>query len=142
MREACKITTYQEESQLYYLRSYTPGGLHCLAQTDSLDYPKEDNVSLLSAHKRFFKNCCSGTVVSIFLPPLSSTLSTPTFDPQSFPPLALSIGPLYMFLDLTLPLLSPNIPLPTGLCQFVLYFHVSVSIVLTCLFCRLGSTYR
>ena len=35
----------------------------------------------------------------------------------------------------------PPSPLPSGHCQFVLYFHVSVSILLTCLFCWLGSTY-
>ena len=39
------------------------------------------------------------------------------------------------------PLLSPS-NLPSGHCQFVLYFHVSGSILLTCLFCWLGSTYR
>ena len=34
----------------------------------------------------------------------------PIFSP---PPLSLSVGPLHMFLDLTLPLLSTLIPLPT-----------------------------
>ena len=39
------------------------------------------------------------------------------------------------------PLLSPP-PLPSGHCKFVLYFHVYGSILLTGLFCGLGSTYR
>ena len=36
-----------------------------------------------------------------------------------------------------LPLFSPIIPLPllSGYCQFVLYFNVSGSILLACLFC-------
>ena len=33
-------------------------------------------------------------------------------------------------------------PLPSGYYQFVLYFNVSGYILLTCLFCWLGSTYR
>ena len=33
-------------------------------------------------------------------------------------------------------------PLPSGFCEFVLYFNVSGCILLTCLFCWLGSTYR
>ena len=37
--------------------------------------------------------------------------------------------------------LSPSL-LPSGHCQFVLYFQVSGSILLICLFCWLGSTYR
>ena len=45
-----------------------------------------------------------------FPPLLSPALPTPTSYPQFSPPLALSMGPSYMFLDLTLPLLSPNIP--------------------------------
>ena len=64
-----------------------------------------------------FLNCCSSTVVFIFPPPFSPS------HPQSFPPLALSTGPLYMFLDLTLPFLSPVILLPPRLniseCQFL-----------------------
>ena len=42
---------------------------------------------------------------------------------------------------------SPSFPLfpyllPCGYCQFVLYFHVSGYILLSCLFCWLGSTYK
>ena len=56
-------------------------------------------------------------------------------------PLSLSLGPLYMFLDLTLPFFSPLScsSLPSGYCHFVLYFHVSGSILLTCFFCELDS---
>ena len=47
----------------------------------------------------FIFYCCSSTVVSIFSPSLSPTPVTLTSHPHSFPPLALSMGPLYMFLD-------------------------------------------
>ena len=43
------------------------------------------------------------------------------------------------------PSLSPHncpLPLPSGYCQFGLYFNVSGYILLACLFCWLGSTYR
>ena len=43
--------------------------------------------------------CCFCTVVSIFPPPLSPAPPTPTSHPQSYPPLALSFGALYMFLN-------------------------------------------
>ena len=44
-----------------------------------------------------------------------------------YPPLSLSTGPLPMFLDWTLPLLSPVIPLPPPLWSFfqIIYIHVS-----------------
>ena len=67
---------------------------------------------------------------------LSTVLSTPHLTHSILPPtpLSLSMGPLYMFLKLTLPLLSPVIPLslPSGHCQFVLYFHVSLFCSLVC----------
>ena len=46
--------------------------------------------------------------------------------PQSFPLLALSMGPLYTFLDGPSPIFPhyPPLPLPPGYCQFVLYFNV------------------
>ena len=40
-----------------------------------------------------------------------------------------------------IPLMSPS-PLPSGHCQFVLYFHVSASFSLVCLLCWLDSTYK
>ena len=56
--------------------------------------------------------CCSITVVPIFSPFLSPALPTPIFHIQSslLPLMSLSMGPLYMLLDLTLLLLSPVIP--------------------------------
>ena len=82
--------------------------------------------------------------VAIFPWLISHALSTILL-PQSIPTLlCLSMDPLYMFLDLTLPFFPPlsSSLHPSGHCQFVLYFHVSGSILLICLFCGLGSTYR
>ena len=59
----------------------------------------------------FFFYCCSSTVVSIFPPPLSLAPPTPTSHPPSFPLLALSMGPLYMFLDDLQDQFSPSFPL-------------------------------
>ena len=42
--------------------------------------------------------CCSNRVVSIFPPPVSPALPTSNSHIQSYPFLALSVGPLYMFL--------------------------------------------
>ena len=61
---------------------------------------------------------------------LLPTLAIPTSDLQYYPTLALSVGPLYMFLDN----LSPFFPinpshLPSGYCQFILYL---TSLVLFC----------
>ena len=88
---------------------------------------------------------CSRTVVSIFplaLPPPQPSLP-PTLNPMPLPrpwlcPCVLyrcSWKPFY---------LCPCIPshLPSGYCQFVPNFNISGYILLTCLFCWLGSTYR
>ena len=84
-------------------------------------------------------NYCSSTVVSILLQPQPSSVSTLDCTLFWFCPCVLYTCP-----SMTLPLLSPVIPLPypSGYCQFVLYFNVSGNILLTCLFCWLGSTYR
>ena len=58
------------------------------------------------------------------------------------PGLSMPTSPLFMFLCLTLPLLSPIIPLLPVTHSFFLYFIVSGSILLISLFCWLGSTYR
>ena len=73
---------------------------------------------------------------------LCSTL--PASHPWTYPPLVLSMCPLCMFLDGPSPILShyPSPRQPSGSCQCVLYFSVSGSILLACLFCWLGSTYR
>ena len=61
-----------------------------------------------------------------FPPPLPSTPAIPISHPQSYPPLVLSMSPLYMFLDDPYPF-SPIVPsyLSSGYCQFVLYFIFS-----------------
>ena len=71
-----------------------------------------------------------------FHPHHSPTTLIPISHPQSYPPLALSIGALYMFLD-DPSLFSLIIPshLPSGYCQFVFNFNVSGYILLACLFC-------
>ena len=82
--------------------------------------------------------------LSPFFPYSSPLLATPHLPHSIYPMLSLSTGPLYNFLDLLCPLLSSVNPAPvlSGYCQFVLYFHVSGSVLLSCLFCWLGSTYR
>ena len=62
-----------------------------------------------------FFYCCSITVIPIYSPLLSPAQLTPHLPHSLLPPLSLSLGLLHMFLDLTLPLLSPVIPLPTPL---------------------------
>ena len=67
-------------------------------------------------------------------PPYYSPLPyrSPTSDSHSSlspNPLSVSMGPLYMFLDLTLPLLCPVIPLPSPLLTVSLFF-ISMSLVL------------
>ena len=66
----------------------------------------------------------------------------PTSHSRSYPCLALSMCPLYLFPDDPYPF-SPVIHshLPSAYCQCVLYFHVCGYILLACLFCWLGSTF-
>ena len=67
----------------------------------------------------------------------------PTSHPQSFPTLALSMGPLNMFLDHASPsylcYCTPHSPLVTVSLFFIL---MTVYIFLACLFCWLGFIYR
>ena len=75
----------------------------------------------LSVTKSLFKFYLFFIVVQLQLSPfpplLSPALPTPTSHTQSSPTLlTLSMGPSYMFLDLTLHLLSPIIPFPTTFC--------------------------
>ena len=83
----------------------------------------------------YFFYCCSSTVVSIFLPPLPPPhpLQLPTLNPSR---LWLCPWVLYTCSLTTLPLLSllTPFPLPSGYCQFVLYFNVSGYVLLACLF--------
>ena len=71
-----------------------------------------------------------------FPAPLAPVPAIPTSHSQSYSPLVLSMGPLYMFLT-TLPLALPIIPsyLASGYSQSVLYFNVSGYTLLACLFC-------
>ena len=69
-------------------------------------------------------------------PPHTSLLSTLKPTPFGFVHYTCSLTAFLLF-----PLLSLA-PLPSGYCQFVLYFNVSGYILLACLFCWLGSTYR
>ena len=61
-------------------------------------------------------------------------LTHPRLPPVSLLPLALSMCPLFMFLDNPSPILPHcPLPLPSGYCQFVLYFNVSGYILFACL---------
>ena len=86
--------------------------------------------------------CCLVTVLLSFPPLLTPTLYSPSHSqsPHCLCPLVLYLCsfacPFPFF-----PLLSTS-PLFSGKCQLVLYFQVSGSILLICLFCWLGSTYR
>ena len=92
----------------------------------------------------FFYYCFSSTLVSIFTPPWSPTLEPflpPTLEPTAFGFVHVCLVRVPL---MDLPLFSAINPRPIhpGYCQFVLYFHVSGYILLACLFCWLGSTYR
>ena len=92
-----------------------------------------------------FLYCRSITVVPIFPLLLSSDLPTSTSHIQSSSyPIVFVHGPFIHVPWQPILLLSPvtPFPLPSGHCQFVLYFHVSGSNLLAYLFCWLGSTYR
>ena len=72
------------------------------------------------------------------LPPPTTPHSpaTVTSHLQSYPPLALSMGPLQAFLDNTSPFSPITLSLfPSGHCQFVLNLNVSGCILLACWFC-------
>ena len=73
---------------------------------------------------------------SIFSPRLPPTPAIPTSHPQSYPRLALLMGPLYMFLDKSSPF-SPHYPFPPPLwlLSVFLTFNVSGYILLASLFC-------
>ena len=84
-------------------------------------------------------------VVQVQLSPFSChQFPTPHLPPSILPPFDFVRGsfihvpwrPFSFF-----PLLSP-FPLPSGYCQLVLYFNVFGHILLACLLCWLGSTYR
>ena len=112
--------------------------------------------------------CRSSTVVTIFPPPLSPAPPTPTSHlPLRILPCSGFAHGFFIHLPWgPFPFFPPLSPSPVWLlsvcslfhclwfyfaclfvlfisyCQFVLYFIVSGSILLACLFCSLGSTYR
>ena len=88
-----------------------------------------------------FFHCFSSTIVSIFKPHTSPHTTHLHLPPLNLPSLALSMCPLYMFLDGHYPQISFS-SLLSSYCQFVLSFSVSGCILLACLFCWLGFTYR
>ena len=63
---------------------------------------------------------------------ISPAPPTPTSHPQSYHPLALSVGPLYMFLDDPFPSFPCYLPPPSPLVTVSLFF-ISVSLVIFCL---------
>ena len=80
------------------------------------------------------------------IPPIAVHFPTQPWLSQAIPTLLFtSMSHLYMFLDQTLPRCTPSYPpcsISSGHCQSVFCFHASVSTLLICLFCSLGSTYR
>ena len=85
---------------------------------------------------------CSSTVVFIFFH--HSHPSHPScLPPSNLPSLALSMCPLYKFLDDTSPIF-PHYPSPCSPLVTVSLLFISMSLVIFCLlvFCWLGSTYR
>ena len=90
-----------------------------------------------------FFNCYSVTVVPVF-PPLPSSAHPIPSSHSQFPHCCPCLWVIYtcsLSSLLFFPPLFP-LPLPSGYCQFVLYFNVSACILLACLFCWLHSTYR
>ena len=73
-----------------------------------------------------FTYSCLHFPATTFTPP-----PIPTSHPQSYPPLALSMDPLYMFLDDSFPSF-PHYYLPPSLVTVSLFF-ISVSVILFCL---------
>ena len=127
----------------FYLFTFTTHSLPILSI-----YTKfvSDKITSLSDCTMISEKICFVVVqvlVSIFLPPLPSS-PFPTFHPWSYPPLALSMDPLYLFFDDPSPFSSvvPSSLPSSSYGQFVLYFNIFGCILLACLFCWLGSTYR
>ena len=79
-----------------------------------------------------------------FPPTIPPNPSHPHLPPLILPPAWFCPCVLYTCFLTTLPPFPPLSfsPFPSGYCQFVLYFNVSGCILLACLFCCLGSTYR
>ena len=67
-----------------------------------------------------------------FPPPLSLTPPTPTSHPQSYPPLAFSMCPLYVFLDGPPPIF-PHYPSSPSPLVTVSLFFIPMSLLIFCL---------
>ena len=80
----------------------------------------------------FLKNCCSSTIVSIRHPPTPPCPTHPCLPFSNLPLLALSMCPLYMFLDGPSPII-PNYPSPPSSLLTVSLFIISMSLVVFCL---------
>ena len=100
------------------------------------------NLCLCLRHRFLSFYIAQFTVVKMFLHCSLLSQPPPNCSHSQSHPLSMPMGPLHSFLDLALPLFSLIIPfsLPSGYCQFVLYFHVSSSFFLVSLFCWSGST--
>ena len=84
-------------------------------------------------------------VVLVHLSPfplLPATPAIPTSHPWSHPLLVLSMCPLCSCVPENASRFPSQYPLPPFLCQFALNLSVSGYILLACLLCWLGSTYR
>ena len=114
--------------------------LHISIQAEITLFKYQKSFSFLGGYIVFFFlfpagiffYCCSRTVVPIFPPPLSPAPPTLTSHPPSFPTLALSMGPLYMFLDDPFPSFPYYPPPPSPLVTVSLFF-ISTSMVIFCL---------
>ena len=89
----------------------------------------------MSEMVQFFFSCF---IIQVELSPFSRhhfppSPPTPTSHPPTFPTLALSMGPLYMFLDDPSLSFSCYLPPSSTLVTFSLFF-ISVSLVIVCLF--------
>ena len=90
-----------------------------------------DGISIKQSHGfLFFFYCFSSTVVSIFFPLHSPCPTHPHLPPLILPPLALSICPLYMFLDDPSPIFPHYHPPPSHPLVTVSLFFISMSLVL------------
>ena len=85
----------------------------------------------MCGHNQFFFYCCSCTADSIFTPPRSPHPTHLYLPPLKLPPLALSMCPLYMFLDDPSPSLLHYPPLPSPLVTVNLSF-ISMFLALFC----------
>ena len=101
------------------------------------------SICLLSTKNNYLKNLSFNYSYPHSSPinlPCTTQSPPPTFNP---PPQPRCLCPWVLYtcsLTWPFPFFPPLSPSPHR-CQFVLYFHISVSILLACLLCWLGPTY-